>query len=294
MRYEGLLTDIPGLLVGHWTNEAARTGCTVVLASEGAVGGVDVRGAAPGTRETDLLRGYHLVDRVHAVVLSGGSAFGLAAADGVMRYLEERGIGFDAGVVKVPIVPAAVIFDLAVGSPSRPDAHSGYAACKAAAKNMRQGRVGAGAGATAGKIRGANRFTDAGLGSAGVLLPDGHRVAALMVVNPLGEVYDLDGSCLCVQGSSGDEIPVSNTIIGVVATDAPLTREEANRIASMAHDGVARVVRPAHTPMDGDTIFALSTAAADKGSAPELMLMLGEAAADVTAKAIVNALKDGG
>ena len=297
------LTVIPGLTVGHWTNLEARTGCTVVLCgAEGAVCGVDVRGGAPGTRETDLLNPMNVVERAHAILLSGGSAFGLAAADGVMRFLEERGIGYETHVAKVPIVPTAILFDLGVGRADiRPDAAAGYAACLAASDApVAQGRVGAGAGATVGKLLGPTGAMDGGVGSASLTLGDGVRVAALAAVNPAGDVIDEDGRILAgarwpdgsfadaealVTGGSARASHLQHTTLVCVATDARLTKAEATRVAMMAHDGLARAIRPAHTMFDGDTVFALSL-----GEQAGNLSAIGAAAAVVTARAIRNAV----
>lgn len=284
------LTVVSGLRVGHWTDSEALTGCTVVLCDSGAVGGVDVRGGGPGTRETDLLAPGRLVERVDAILLTGGSAFGLAAADGVVRWLEERGRGFDTGVVRVPIVPAAVIFDLGVGdSARRPGAQDGYAACEAASSDpVPQGNVGAGTGATVGKWAGPGFAMKAGLGSSALPVPGGGTVAALAVVNALGDVvdpltgklvagaYDRAAGTFLVRstarsrspfGGGRDSVPpLGNTVIGVVATDVALSKEAVHKVAQMAHDGLARTIYPCHTPWDGDTVFALSTGARPIGS----------------------------
>lgn len=302
------ITAVPGIRVGHITDLEGLTGCTVVLCEKGAVGGVDQRGGAPGTRETDLLRPMHLVQEVHAVLLTGGSAYGLAAADGVMRYLEEQGVGFDARVAKVPIVPAAVLFDLDLGNPqARPDADFGYAACQAATDNpVTEGNAGAGTGATAGKILGPGRAMKSGLGSAAVDLGGGLVVGALVAVNPLGDVVaprtgeilagarkltsDEPADTLVVMrsmvGKAALSFAASNTVIGVVATNARLTKEQANKVAQMAQDGIARAVRPAHTLFDGDTIFALSI-----GSKRADTNLIGAYAAEVVAEAIVRAAR---
>lgn len=270
------LTDISGMKIGHWTDMEAKTGCTVVLCPPGgAVGGVDVRGSAPGTRETDLLRGYNAVERIHAVLLTGGSAYGLDAAAGVMHVLERRGIGIDVGVGVVPIVPAAVLFDLAVGSASvRPGREAGISACEAASADAPLfGAVGAGTGATIGKAFGMEHAHGSGIGSHCIALGDGVLVAALAAVNALGDVYDHRTGALLAAARKADAfmpchgmlqganaVPVgTNTTIGVVATNATLTREQANKLASMAHDGLAMSIRPVHTSMDGDTVFGLST-----------------------------------
>ena len=251
------LTAVPGLKVGHAHNTEAATGCTVVLCSPGTVGGVDQRGGAPGTRETDLLRPMHLVEHVHALILAGGSAFGLAAADGVMRYLEENGIGFPVGETVVPIVPGAILFDLGIGDPTiRPDAEMGYQACQNATSDpVEQGSVGAGAGCTIGKMMGVDLSTKAGIGSASIDLGDGLYVAAMIAVNAIGDVMDEDGTVLAgvrsPEGGFGNSMQIvqmmarmnqrptdSNTVIGVVATNAKLTKEETNKVAQMAHDGL--------------------------------------------------------
>jgi L-aminopeptidase/D-esterase-like protein len=275
------ITDVPGIRAGHWTDPVGLTGCTVVLAEGGAIGGVDVRGAAPGTRETDLLGPGRLVERVHAVLLTGGSAFGLAAADGVMAYLRERGVGFPAAAGPVPIVPAAVLYDLANGAPVYPDAAAGRAACEAAGEGpLAQGGAGAGTGATVGKLLGPAGAMRGGLGSASARLPDGTTVGAVVAVNALGDVRDPDSGAIVAGARARDgrwldsfaalrtgalpppEAQGANTTLAVVATDAPLDRSAAYRLAQNAHDGLARAIRPCHTPFDGDTVFALSTAPA--------------------------------
>jgi L-aminopeptidase/D-esterase-like protein len=308
------ITAVPGIRVGHATDLMGLTGCTVVLCEKGAVGGVDQRGGAPGTRETDLLRPMHLVQEVHAVLLAGGSAFGLVAADGVMRYLEERGVGFDTRVAKVPIVPAAILFDLDLGDPqARPDAAMGYAACQAASNGpVAEGNVGAGTGATAGKILGPGQAMKSGLGRAAVNLGSGLVVGALVAVNPFGDVVDLQtGTILAgvrkrrlgrsatseepadtlavmrsLVGKTALSFASSNTVIGVVATNARLTKEQTNKVAQMAQDGIARAIRPAHTLFDGDTIFALST-----GSKRADVNLVGAYAAEVVAEAIARAAR---
>jgi len=295
------ITSIDGLFVGHWTDMQARTGCTVVLAPGGAVAGVDVRGAAPGTRETDLLRGYNAVERIHAVMLSGGSAYGLDAASGAMQYLEEQGIGFDTGAGKVPIVPAAVLFDLAVGSPNvRPGRREGYLACASASADAQlSGPIGAGAGATVGKAYGMQSAARSGLGSSLMELPGGVLLGALAAVNAVGDVYDHHTGQLLAAANVGGRMkplaamaadlsktaPGTNTTLGVIATNAALTREEANKLASIAHDGYALAIRPVHTSMDGDTIFALSTGGIRDVSFHILLF----AAAECMALAIQNA-----
>lgn len=304
------LTDVPGIRVGHVTHTEGMTGCTVVLCPpEGAVGGVDQRGGSPGTRETDLLRPMHAVERVHAILLAGGSAFGLDAAAGVVRWLEEHGIGFDTRIAKVPIVPAAILFDLDVGRAGiRPDAEMGYAACEAATDGpIAEGRVGAGTGCTVGKVFGPGKASPAGLGTASVYLGGGLWVAALIAVNAFGDVIDprtgqilagthaLTGSGLAdtqatMRGTVGKTIlrfaGQNHTVIGVVATNARLSKEGANKVAQMAHDGLARAIRPAHTMFDGDTLFALAT-----GKRRADVNLVGAYAADMVAEAIVRAVR---
>jgi len=298
------ITDIPGIRVGHDTNLEAATGCTVILCDTPAVGGVDVRGGAPATRETDLLRPMNLVEEVNAVVLAGGSAFGLDAASGVMRYLEERSIGYDTGIARVPIVPAAAIFDLALGSASvRPDAAAGYRACEqATADAVTQGNAGAGTGATVGKTAGPSFMMKGGLGSASTQLSDGTLVGALVVVNALGDVIDPQTRQV-VAGTrhpSGQGFlatnPFGNTTIAVVATNASLTKAQVNKVAQMAHDGIAQAIRPAHTMFDGDTIFALalgpqSQTMTNSALAASQVSMIGAAAAITLARAIVKAVR---
>lgn len=288
---------IEGLRVGHWTDAEGLTGCTVVLPDEPAVAGVDVGGAAPGTRETDLLRPGRTVERVHGVLLSGGSAFGLAAADGVMRWLEEHGRGFETGVARVPIVPAAVLFDLALGSPvARPGPEAGYQACSSARPGApAEGNVGAGTGATAGKLLGSAQATKTGLGVASLTVDGGFTVAALAVPNPVGDIVEPStGEVVagCRAGDSGELVlgPLADTILAlttttlaVVATDARLTKEETNRLAKLAYAGLARAIRPL-TAFDGDVIFALSTGRRGRGN----LTALGAAAADAVARAIVR------
>lgn len=252
-----MITRVQGVRVGHWTDTAGATGCTVVIPPPGTVGSGEVRGGAPGTRETDLLRPGMLVQEVHAVLLTGGSAFGLAAADGVVRWLEERGIGFDAQLARVPIVPAAVVFDLAVGDPNaRPGPDAGYAACEAASDEVPEGRVGAGTGATVGADH-----APGGLGTASVS-DQGAMVGALAVVNAYGAVVDDDGRPVAGEVPDPDAAPAwpgTSTVLGVVATDARLSKERAHLLAVAAHEGLARAVSPAHTMWDGDTVFTLAT-----------------------------------
>ncbi len=291
----GSICDVPGVRVGHWTNLEAGTGCTVVLCEGGAVGGVDVRGAAPGTRETDLLRPGNLVERVHAVLLSGGSAFGLDAASGVMRYLEERRVGFATPAGPVPIVPAAVLYDLALGRADvRPDAAAGYAACQAASTAPAEGSVGAGTGATVAKWAGPQRAVKGGTGTAARRLPGGVVVGAIAAVNALGSVHDprTGAPIAAPTGAGGSTRPPlggGNTTLVVVATSAALDKAGANRLASVAHDGIALAVRPAHTAFDGDTVFALSLGT--EGDPAVDPVLLASAAVDVVAEAIVRAVR---
>jgi len=298
------ITDIPGIRVGHDTNLEAVTGCTVILCDTAAVGGVDVRGGAPATRETDVLRPMHLVNEVHAILLTGGSAFGLNAAGGIMQYLEEHHIGFDVGVARVPIVPAAAIFDLAIGSAHiRPDAVAGYRACKQATSGpVSQGNVGAGTGATVGKMHHPSLATKGGLGSASTKLPDGTLVGAIVVVNALGNIIDpqtqqaIAGMRNPMAASLPATTPFGNTTIAVVATSAALSKEYVNKVAQMAHDGIAHVIRPAHTLFDGDTIFALamgpvSQTQPDSAIAARQVSLLGATAADTLARAIVKGVR---
>lgn len=309
--YDGDITKVHGIRVGHAGSQRGKTGVTVVLCrKEGATGGVSVRGAAPGTRETDLLRPGNLVENVHAIVLAGGSSFGLEAAGGVMRYLEQMGYGLEMYGSRVPIVPAAVLFDLMVGDPHiRPDAAMGRAACMNAGKGMAQGKVGAGTGATVGKLAPNAVFQDSGIGSASITLPEGVTVGAVVAVNAMGDVYHPEtGEVLgCAHMPDGTRVtaegllfghapapqqiripaPGSNTTIGVVAVDCKLTKEQANRLADVSHDGLARTIRPVHTQMDGDTMFALGTGRVE---AEVNFVKLCAAAAEVTARAIANAL----
>jgi L-aminopeptidase/D-esterase-like protein len=297
------ITDVPGLRVGHDTNLEAATGCTVILCDTPAVGGVDVRGGAPATRETDVLRPMHMVEEVHAVVLTGGSAFGLDAASGVMRYLDERGQGFDAGVARVPIVPAAAIFDLGLGSATvRPDAESGYRACESATREgTPQGNVGAGTGATVGKMAGPAFMMKGGLGSASMQLNEETIIGALVVVNAAGDVIDPQTQQIIAGARNplGGYIfasPTGNTTLAVVATNAALSKDEVNKVAQMAHNGLAQTLRPAHTMFDGDTVFALALGErAERQSDPDSAAIqtstIGAAAASVLARAIVKAVR---
>jgi L-aminopeptidase/D-esterase-like protein len=282
------LRDVPGLRVGHWTDPVGLTGCTVVLAADdGAVAGVDVRGSASGTRETDLLRPTALVERINAICLAGGSAFGLAAADGVMRRLAERGIGYATGVRPVPIVPAAILFDLGVGDPlAVPDADAGYAATLAAEGNdgPLEGRVGAGAGATVAKMAGPQGARPGGIGSAARRLPDGSAVGALVVNNALGNIHARDGTPLAVATGVAAP-PAANTTLVVIGTDAGLDRAQCRKLAELGHDALAIGIRPTHTLFDGDVVFTMSTGDGPR-LAPEAFTALGMAAVDAIGEAI--------
>jgi L-aminopeptidase/D-esterase-like protein len=317
MKLLNSITDVPGIKVGHAQNDEALTGCTVIVCEKGAVGGVDQRGGAPGTRETDLLRPMHMVSHVHAVLLSGGSAFGLDAAGGVVRYLEEKGIGFNAGVARVPIVPAAILFDLGLGRADiRPDAAMGYQACQNASTSPpAEGNFGAGTGATVGKMLGMGQAMKAGIGAASVYIGGGVVIGAIIAVNAFGDVVDPSSGAIIAGARStslgplhigapgyfADTLQVmksllgrtalsiagmAHTVIGVVATNALLDKQQANKVAQMAHNGLARAIRPAHTMMDGDTLFALST-----GKRRMDVSIVGAFAAEVVAQAIVRAVK---
>ncbi len=312
----GSITDVPGIEVGNAQDAEALTGCTVVLARRGAVAGMDARGSAPGTRETDLLRPTDLVQKVHAILLAGGSAFGLDAASGVMRYLEEQRIGFNVGVARVPIVPAAILFDLNLGDKRvRPDAEMGYQACLAAGrKPPAEGNAGAGTGASVGKLFGTALAMKSGLGTASTRIP-GLVVGALAAVNAFGDVVDPQTGQIIAGLRSGKVGPFRvgqkgkfadtaemmkkhagrgilgfatrpNTVIGVVATNAHLTKAEATKVAQMAQDGVARTIRPAHTMLDGDVVFALST-----GNAKANVTLVGTLAAEVMAAAVLRGVR---
>jgi len=302
--YEGYITDVKGIKVGHCQSEEGMTGCTAVICEKGATGGVDVRGSAPGTRETDLFKADKLVDRIHAVVLSGGSAFGLEAASGVMRCLEEQGVGFDVGITKVPIVASAVIFDLGLGDYRiRPDVKMGYAAAQNASyEEERQGNIGCGMGATIGKVYGPAGAMKSGLGSATVKAGE-LVVSALVAVNSFGDIYEYETGrqiagvydyknrkllntyeIMKREGRSAG-FGMSNTTIGVVATNAVLSKAEANKTAELAHNGYARSINPVHTMLDGDTIFALATNEI-KGD----VNLIGTMAAEAMSRAITNAV----
>ncbi|GAB4575633.1 MAG: P1 family peptidase [Anaerolineae bacterium] len=302
------LTAINGFRVGHAHDLNGPTGCTVILPPHGTVAGIDQRGGAPGTRETDLLRPMHLIQHADAILLAGGSAYGLAAADGVMRFLEEQGTGVNVGVGVVPIVPAAIIFDLDMGDPGiRPDAAMGYAACQAASADpVAEGCVGAGAGTRVGGLLGTAYACKSGVGSALITLEGGFQVAALMVVNAAGDVVDERGNILAGSRLPPDGLQFAdtmailprmiappparmpgNTIVGVIATNAKLTREEACKVASMAHNGLAQAVRPTHTMFDGDTIFTLASGT----QGPANVSVIGAFAAQATATAIRRAVR---
>ena len=313
--FHNSITDVPGIAVGHADDPEALTGCTVILCERGAVGGIDQRGGAPGTREVDALHPMHLVQKAHAVMLAGGSAFGLDAATGAMKWLEERGVGYGYGGAKVPIVPAAILFDLGIGNPAvRPDAAMGYRACQAAsAAKPKEGNFGAGMGCTVGKILGPRQAMKGGIGTASVDLGGGALVGAIAAVNVFGDVVE-NGQIIAgvraaevgplhlgAPGYFADTLVVmknlvgkaimafasrSSTVIGVVATNARLDKEESNKVAQMAHDGLARVIRPAHTMLDGDTIFALAT-----GDKAVDVNIVGAFAAEAVAQAILNGVR---
>ena len=301
------MIDVPGIKVGHSQNIKAGTGCTVVICEKGAVAGVDVRGGAPGTRETDLLNPVNLVDKAHAIYLSGGSAFGLDGATGVMKYLEEKGIGLDVVLTKVPIVPGAVLFDLGVGDYRiRPDARMGYDAClNASEEEVRQGNIGAGTGATVGKIFGGLRCMKSGLGTASFKSQE-LIIGAIVAVNCLGDVIDPENGEIIAGVLSEDRKDFANTMsflrnfpqktkdnfsknttIGVIATNAKLTKAGAAKVAIMAQDGYARAIIPSHTMFDGDTIFCMATGEVEAG-----VNVVGAIAAEVMARAIVKAVKN--
>ena len=301
----GAITDVSGVKVGHYTDKEAATGCTVILCETGAVAGVDVSGSSPGTRETDVLRAGNLVDMIQGIVLSGGSAFGLEAATGVVRYLEECGFGYETSAGRVPIVPAAIIFDLNIGdSRIRPGASEGHQACLAAIDiEVAEGCVGAGTGATVGKSLGMERAVKSGLGTASQRIVGDIVVAALMVVNAVGDVIEPgtgkilagprkseEGGFLSTsqlwKGEFKEAISPFNTVIGVVATDAKLSKVEATKLAHMAQVGIARTIDPCHTMYDGDALFALSS-----GNKEADFNVLGATAAEVVGEAIVRAIR---
>lgn len=302
------ITDVAGIEVGQFTDPRRPTGCSVVIARGGAVAGVDVRGAAPGTRETDLLAPSNLVERVHAVMLAGGSAFGLAAADGAMQWLEEQGVGLDVRFATVPLVPAAVLFDLPLGDARiRPDAAAGRAACEAATRAPpAQGNVGAGAGAMVGKVFGAAHAMKGGIGTASVCV-DGVTVGAIVACNALGDVVDPDTGAVVAGARTADGLALldtrrallagqaprpilagTNTTLAVIATDAAITKPQAQRLAQAGHDGLARTINPVHTMSDGDTVFALGTGLSPRPSPG--MMVLATMAAEAVARAVLQAV----
>lgn len=305
--FSGSITDVAGIKVGHAQDLTALTGCSVVICESGATGGVDQRGGAPGSRETDLLRPMHLVEKVHAVMLAGGSAFGLDAASGAMRYLEERHVGFDVRVARVPIVPAAILFDLEVGSADvRPDAEMGYRACQAATTHeTAQGNIGAGTGAAVGKLFGIKKAMKGGIGTASMEIGNGVIIGAMIAVNTYGDIIDprtnhliagarnskgeLANTMDTMRSFKGRSIlqyaTPHNTVIGVIATNARLTKEQVNKVAQVGHNGLAQTIRPAHTMLDGDTLFALST-----NQRKSDINIVAAFAAEVVARAIINAI----
>ncbi len=317
MNLKNAITDVTGLRVGHAQDDEALTGCTVILCEKGAAGGVDQRGGAPGTRETDAMHPMHLVTQVHGVVLSGGSAFGLDSASGVVRYLEEKNVGFDVRVAKVPIVPAAILFDLGLGKSNvRPDSAMGYQAClNASTDPPAEGNVGAGTGATVGKILGLGQAMKSGIGTASLEIGSKVIVGAIAAVNAFGDVIDPNTGQIVAGARTLQKGPIKigtkgyfadtlqtmrslvgrtilgfsskeNTVIGVVATNARLNKEQVNKVAQMAQDGLARCIRPAHTMLDGDTIFALATDERDAD-----VNIVGAFAAEVFSQAILRAVR---
>jgi len=317
MKPRNSITDVPGIEAGHAQDDIALTGCTAVLCRRGATAGVDVRGGAPGTRETDLLDPVNLVEKVHAVMLAGGSAYGLDAASGAMRYLEEHKIGFNTGAARVPIVPSAILYDLGIGRADvRPTAEMGYAACLNASKEaVAEGNAGAGTGASVGKIFGQRQAMKSGLGSASISIGRGIVVGALVAVNAFGDVVDPETGAIVAGARSAKVGPLqfgaqnyfadtlqlmktlpgrtvlnfatkANTVIGVVAVNAALTKAEATKVAQMAQDGIGRTIRPAHTMLDGDAIFALAT-----GGKRADVSTVGAYAAEALSRAIVRAVR---
>ena len=309
------ITDVHGIEVGHYTDKSAATGCTVILCPRGAVAGVDVRGGAPGTSETDLLGPGNLIGRVHAVLLSGGSAFGLSASAGVMKYLEEQGIGYQKGPITIPIVPSAILFDLNVITQDvRPGPEEGYAACLSRSREtVAEGTIGAGTGATVGKAMGMERAVKGGIGTYSMVLPNGTTIGAIVAVNSFGSVVDhhtgkviagprstdsgecLDSLELLIRGGYAHENPLPvNTAIGVIATDAPLNKDQVHYLARIGHDGLALTIRPCHTLLDGDTLFALATgdsgATGNSLSRSELT-QLGAASVEVVAASVLRAVR---
>lgn len=299
------ITDIPNIKIGHSTHIKENTGCTVVLCGKGAIAGVDIRGSAPGTHETELLRPGFMIREIHAIVLTGGSAFGLRTVDGVMKYLFENGIGYDARGIAVPIVPAAVIFDLRNGrNPDFPTSEMGYEACKNAAVDFEEGLIGAGKGATVGKILGIEHCMKGGVGSCAIEIRDGVKIGALAVVNALGDIINPENGQIVAGARNPDgngfvdsvkylmenplpwEAASSNTTLAVVATNASFAKEEINKIAQMAQNGISRTVRPVHTMHDGDIVFALSN-----GKLKADVNVVGEVAAQMVSQAILRAVK---
>lgn len=272
------ITDVPGILVGHASDYTGYTGCTVILCGSGAVCGIDVRGSAAGTRQMDALGVGHVVEEIHAVLLAGGSSFGLDAAEGVSRFLQEKGIGFDVGVTRIPIVPTAVIFDILFGDPrARPTGQMGYEACGNASESVEEGSVGAGVGATVGKLFEATRAMKGGVGTCSAMMPDGLVVAALVVVNAFGDIIDnVTGKIIAGARKAADSLEFVNTVdsirggavkkqfglvnttLGVVATNARFQKREITKIAQMAQGGLIKTINPVHTTFDGDLVFAIS------------------------------------
>ncbi len=298
------ICDVPGIRVGHAQNLSARTGCTVILPDQEVTAGVDIRGSAPGTREVDTIMPTRLIQKIHGLLLTGGSAFGLGAANGVMQYLEEKGIGFDTGAAKVPIVPAAVIYDLGVGEAAvRPDPEMAYQACLAATHdNCLEGTIGAGTGATVGKILGQANSMKGGIGTGSITLENGIIIGVLTVVNALGDVISpqtgaiiagartLDGKSFLntlafLKQFNPHTFSQTNTTLAVVATNADFNKDEITQVARMAHDGLARAINPAHTLYDGDIVFALST-----GEKPGNLIQIGAIAAELVQESIIRAV----
>jgi len=302
--YSNIL-DIDGIKIGQVEDLNGVTGCTVIICEKGACCGVDVRGSAPGTRETDLLDPINMVDKVHSIVLSGGSAFGLESTCGVMKYLEENNIGFDVGVTKVPIVVGAVLFDLHIGDYTiRPDFNMGYRACElASSTDLNQGNYGAGCGATIGKFKGIDYATKGGIGSYSIKLDNGLVVSAIVAANPFGDVYEGDNiiaGCLdddkknfvntvelMKAGVNSKDFSMQNTTIGAVVTNAKFNKAECAKLAQMSHNGYAKAISPIHTMYDGDTIFAMAT-----GEIEADLNLVGTLAAQVVQQSIINAVKN--
>jgi len=305
-RMNHAITDVQGIRVGHAQDKKAKTGCTVVLCESGAIGGIDIGGFSPGSQQTEQLRPTMSNNAIHGILLTGGSAFGLEAANGVVQFLEERGFGLDVGVTTIPIVPTAVIFDLKVGNPHRrPDKAMGYQACLNASENgIDEGRIGAGCGAKVGKILGHKFAMNGGVGTCSEIIQQKITVGVLAVVNALGDIIEPSSGNI-IAGAIGEKgdfvnagnyiknkkngefLPDENTTLIVIATDAHLTKSETNKIARMAQDGIARAIRPAHTAYDGDIIFVIST-----GDKRCDVSIIGTAAADLTAKAIIRGVQN--